>query len=59
MSLFTYIKESVGETRHIKWPTRAQTIYYTVAVILISLVVAYYLGFLDVLFAKLLNMIIK
>ncbi len=49
---FTYIKESLGETRHIKWPTRAETIRYTIAVFAISLIVAYYLGLLDVLFAK-------
>lgn len=56
---FTYIKESVGETRHIKWPTRTETIRYTIAVFAISLVVAYYLGFLDVLFAKGLEKLIK
>lgn len=59
MKFFTYIKESIGETRHIKWPTRAEALYYSVAVVIISLVVAYYLGLLDVFFAKLLNLIIK
>jgi len=52
MSFFRYIKESVGEARHIKWPTRAETIRYTVAVLVISLIVAYYLGLLDIIFAK-------
>lgn len=58
MKLFSYIKESVGETRHIKWPTRAETFRYTLAVFVISIVVAYYLGLLDVLFAKGLEFII-
>ncbi len=52
MSFFRYIKDSVAEIRHIKWPTRAETIHYTVAVFIISLIVAYYLGLLDIIFAK-------
>lgn len=49
---FTYIKDSIGETRHIKWPSRAETVRYTAAVFIISLIVAYYLGLLDIVFAK-------
>ncbi len=59
MKFFTYIKESIGETRHIKWPTRTETMRYTIAVFAISLIVAYYLGLLDVLFAKALQSIIS
>ncbi len=59
MKFFTYIKESFGEVRHIKWPTRQETILFTVAVIVISLIVAYYLGILDILFAKGLKLIIE
>jgi preprotein translocase SecE subunit len=59
MKFFNYIKESIHETGKIKWSTRNETVYYSVAVLVISLVVAYYLGFLDVLFAKALNLIIK
>lgn len=37
------------------WPTTTQIIAYTVAVILISVFTAFYLGFLDYLFTLALN----
>jgi len=42
MSLISYIKETKGELKHVSWPTRAQTINYTVIVIGISLIIALY-----------------
>ena len=50
MSLLQYLKETRGELRHVAWPTRMQTILYTVIVILLSLFVAAYLGFFDYIF---------
>lgn len=50
MSITSYIKETRAEFKHVKWPTRNQAISYTIAVVLISLVVAYFLGGLDSLF---------
>ncbi len=55
---FNYIKESAGEVRHIKWPTKQETIVYTVAVIVISVAVAYYLGLWDMIFTKVLRELI-
>lgn len=46
-----YIKEVIAEAKHVTWPTRKQTIMYTVAVLAVSLIVAYYLGLLDFLFS--------
>jgi len=46
-----YIKEIIAEAKHVTWPTKKQTIFYTIAVLIISLLVAYYLGLLDYLFA--------
>ncbi len=57
-TFFNYIKESVGEISFIKWPTRQETAWFTIAVVFIALLVAYYLGFLDVLYAKVLKLII-
>jgi preprotein translocase subunit SecE len=57
-TFFNYIKESIGEIKFIKWPTREETIWFTIAVIVISFAVAYYLGLLDVVFAKLLKLVI-
>ncbi len=45
-----YLKETQGELRHVAWPTRAQTIVYTILVAVISIGVALYLGLFDYLF---------
>jgi len=47
-----YIKEVIAEGKHVTWPTRRQTISFTVAVLIISLLIAYYLGALDFLFGQ-------
>ena len=47
-----YFKEVVAESKLVTWPTRKQTIYFTVAVLAISVFVAYYLGLLDFIFSK-------
>ncbi|NTV44859.1 MAG: preprotein translocase subunit SecE [Candidatus Yonathbacteria bacterium] len=53
-----YFKEVRAEMKHVSWPTKKQVILYTVVVIVISLVAAYYLGLLDALFARGLDAII-
>lgn len=53
--LVTFLKEARIELKKVTWPTRAQTIRYTVAVIAMSLVVAALLGGFDVLFQFILN----
>lgn len=50
MSITTYLKETRAEFKHVNWPTRKQAIAYTIAVIVISLLVAYFLGAFDSLF---------
>lgn len=50
MSFLQYLKDTRGELRHVSWPTQMQTIVYTVLVIVLSLLVAVYLGFLDYVF---------
>ena len=47
MSFLQYLKDTRGELRHVAWPTRMQTILYTVFVIAVSLFIAAYLGFFD------------
>ena len=51
----TFIKEARIELKKVSWPTRTQTIRYTVAVIVMSLIIAAFLGGLDFLFTYLLN----
>ena len=53
-----YIKEVIAEARHVTWPTRKQTIFFTVAVLVISIIIAYYLGLLDFLFGQSLKLLL-
>ncbi len=55
--ILNYIRESKGEMHHVNWPTKSQTIVYTAVVITLSIVVAFYLGFLDLIFTKVLSFI--
>ena len=50
MGIASYIKETKGELKHVNWPTRNEAVLYTVAVIVISVAVAYLLGFFDYIF---------
>ncbi len=50
MGLIQYIKDTQGELNHVAWPTRVQTIIFTVLVILLSAFVSLYLGVFDYLF---------
>lgn len=45
-----FLKETKLELKHVVWPSRNQTFYYTLIVIVLSLVVAYLLGAFDTLF---------
>ncbi|MBZ1348198.1 MAG: preprotein translocase subunit SecE [Candidatus Nealsonbacteria bacterium] len=51
----TFLKEVRLEMRKSNWPTREETIKYTLIVIGASIVVAIYLGGLDVLFTFLIG----
>lgn len=48
--LTTFLKETQLELKKVTWPTREETIRYTVMVIVISVVVAIFLGVLDYIF---------
>lgn len=47
-----YLKETRIELKHVIWPSHSQTVYYTIIVIVLSVLIAYYLGFFDFLFSK-------
>lgn len=53
--IIDFIKESRIELKKVTWPTREETIRYTVTVITISAAVALFLGGLDYLFQFILN----
>ncbi|MBP6883623.1 MAG: preprotein translocase subunit SecE [Candidatus Pacebacteria bacterium] len=54
-----YLKETKTESRHVIWPSRAQTIFYTLIVVVLSIVIAYLLGLFDFIFSKGLEKIIS
>lgn len=56
--VITFIKEARIELKKVNWPTKKQTINYTLLVIGVSLAVAAFLGSLDYLFSYLLKVFI-
>lgn len=46
-----YFKDIKAELKHVIWPSKKQTIFYTIIVALLSVFVAYYLGVFDFLFS--------
>jgi preprotein translocase subunit SecE len=55
MALGEYINETKGELRHVNWPSKAQTINYTLIVIVISVATSVFLSVFDGIFVKLLE----
>jgi preprotein translocase subunit SecE len=53
-----YLEETKTELKHVIWPSRNQTLYYTLIVIILSVVIAYYLGIFDFIFSQGLQKII-
>ena len=52
MKIIEFLKETKAELKQVTWPTKNQTIVFTILVIAISIVVAYFLGFFDLIFTK-------
>jgi len=52
MKIIEFLKETKAELKQVTWPTKNQTIAFTILVIAISIVVAYFLGFFDLIFTK-------
>jgi preprotein translocase subunit SecE len=53
--IITFFQEVKTEIKKVNWPTKKETIMYTLIVIAISIVVAIYLGGLDFIFTTILN----
>ena len=58
-SPITFIKQTRDEIVKVIWPTKNEIIRLTAIVILISILVGLYIGGLDLLFAKAIEMILK
>jgi preprotein translocase subunit SecE len=46
-----YLKEVKAEMKNVTWPSRSQTMFFTLAVLIVSVFIAYYLGLFDKLFS--------
>lgn len=58
MDARTFFKEAKQELKKVNWPTRKETVRLTLFVIVLSLVVAAFLGALDIVFLKVLELFI-
>jgi len=47
-----YFQETKTELKHVIWPSRRQTFYFTAIVVVLSILVAYFLGIFDFIFSK-------
>ena len=56
--MLTFIKESFAEFKKVQWPTKKQTVRLTVMVIGVSLIVAIYVGLLDLGYEEILNLVL-
>lgn len=54
-----YFKETRGELKHVIWPTKRQTIFFTLIVIILSVLIAYFLGVFDFIFLQGLQKVIS
>jgi len=59
MKITEYLKDTKTELKHVIWPKPSQTFYYTLIVLLLSVLVAYYLGVFDYIFSKGLEKVIS
>lgn len=57
--LINYFKGATAEMRKVTWPTRQETYSYTVLVIVACVAVALFLGGVDWIFSKAIEMIIN
>ncbi len=57
--LITFFEESKVEIKKVVWPTRKETITTCVAVLVVSLVIALYLGVVDLALSKIVEAILS
>lgn len=56
--MWQYFKDVRSEIKHVSWPTRSQTIAYTIVVIAASLGTAVYLGLWDYVLSAVIRSVI-
>ncbi|MFT5831900.1 MAG: preprotein translocase subunit SecE [Candidatus Paceibacteria bacterium] len=53
-----YLKATASEMKQVKWPTRQTAFFYSVLVIIISVLTALYAGAFDYLFGQFINYVV-
>ncbi len=56
--LGNYLRDTAAEMKHVSWPTQTQAMVYTALVIVVSGLVALFLGAFDYVFTTLLDVIV-
>lgn len=51
-NLIQYLKDTRAELTHVSWPTQKQVVVYTVVVVVLSSLMAAFLGFFDFIFSR-------
>ncbi|MFH1402275.1 MAG: preprotein translocase subunit SecE [Patescibacteria group bacterium] len=51
MKIIDYIKDTKSELKYVSWPTKKQAVWFTIVVISVSLITAFFLGFFDFIFS--------
>ncbi len=54
-----FFREVSVELKKVSWPTRQQTLNATVVVIVVSFIVAFFLGIVDIVLARVVGSIMK
>ena len=57
--IIEYLKETKTELKHVIWPSRSQTLFYTLIVVALSILIAYFLGVFDFIFSRGLEKVIS
>ncbi len=57
--VLNYFKQVIQELKKVSWPTKKQTINKTVLVLVVSTIVAVYVGGLDLIFQKMIQALLK
>ena len=56
--IISFLKEVLVETKKVNWPTQKEVLNYTLLVIILSVILAVFLGGIDFGFTRLLNRVI-
>jgi preprotein translocase subunit SecE len=53
-----YLKDTRTELKHVTWPKRNQIVAYTLIVVVLSIIIAYFLGIFDFIFSRALGKVL-